>query len=92
MNGKWLGDGFTLLEMLTAMTVAAILAGVTLHFFGTFHHGIAETAVHYESFKTEKTTELRCRTRFVRGLGSCVFPGNRAFLDSNVKMHTYFRF
>lgn len=92
MNSKGLGDGFTLLEMLTALTVAAVLTGVSLHVFGTFHHGIAETAVHYERFTAEKATELRCRTRFVRGLGDCVFRGNRAFRDSDVKLHTYFRF
>ena len=92
MNSKGLGDGFTLLEMLTALTVAAVLTGVSLHVFGTFHHGIMETAVHYDRFMAEKATELRCRTRFVRGLGNCIFRDNRAFQDSKVKLHTYFRF
>ena len=92
MNCKGLYNGFTLVEMLVALTVAAVLTGVSLHVFGTLHHGTTETMARYERFLTEKVTELRCRTRFVRGLGNCIFRDNRTFRDSNVKLHTYFRF
>ena len=92
MNSKGLYNGFTLVEMLVALTVAAVLTGVSLHVFGTLHHGTTETMARYERFLTEKVTELRCRTRFVRGLGNCIFRDNRAFRDSSVNLHTYFRF
>ena len=92
MNSKGLYNGFTLVEMLVALTVAAVLTGVSLHVFGTLHHGTTETMARYERFLTEKVTELRCRTRFVRGLGNCIFRDNRAFQDSSVNLHTYFRF
>ena len=64
-------QGFTLLELLIAMTVAAILTTVSLNVYLTFHHGFVETSVHYEQFVSEKVKELRCRTRFVRGLPPC---------------------
>ena len=63
--------GFTLLEMLIAMTVAAILTTVSLNVYSMFHHGVLETSLHYEQFVSEKVKELRCRTRFVRGLPLC---------------------
>ena len=64
-------QGFTLLEMLVAMTVAAILTTVSLNVYSTFHHGVVETNLHYEQFVSEKVKELRCHTRFVRGLPLC---------------------
>jgi len=63
--------GFTLLEMLIAMTVAAILTTVSLNVYLMFHHGVIETSLHYEQFVSEKVKELRCYTRFVRGLPPC---------------------
>ena len=63
--------GFTLLEMLVAMTVAAILTTVSLNAYSMFHHGVVETSDGYVRFATEKIQELRCRTRFVRGLPPC---------------------
>ena len=91
-NCKRGGKGFTLLEMLMAMTVAAIIISVLLNIFETFHHGITETTVRYGRFLTEKATELRCRTHFVRGLAIGDFRCKEAFRDSSVKLHTYFRF
>lgn len=64
-------QGFTLLEMLVAMTVAAILTTVSLNVYSMFHHGVVETSLHYEQFVSEKVKELRCRSRFVRGLPPC---------------------
>ena len=92
MNSKGLYNGFTLVEMLVALAVAAVLTGASLHVFGTLHHGTTETTARYERFLTEKVTELRCRTRFVRGLVIGDFPCNEAFRDSSVNFHTYFRF
>lgn len=63
--------GFTLLEMLVAITVAAILTGVSLRVYSMFHHGIVETSLRYGTFAGEQIRELHCRTRFVRGLPPC---------------------
>lgn len=63
--------GFTLLEILVAITVAAILTGVSLNVYTMLHHGIVETSYGYIQFATENAQALRCRTRFVRGLPSC---------------------
>ena len=63
--------GFTLLEMLIAMTVAAILTTVSLNVYSMFHHGVVATSDNYVHFATGKAQELRCRTRFVRGLPPC---------------------
>lgn|GEM_PF-3357726 len=75
--------GFTLLEMLVAITVAAILTTVSLNVYSMFHHGVLETSLHYEQFVSEKVKELRCRTRFVRGLPPCdtISGGFRASLE-----------
>ena len=61
-------SGFTLLEMLVALTVAAILTSVSLNVYAQFRHNIAETSDRYVRFATENAQELRCRTRFVRGI------------------------
>jgi len=63
--------GFTLLEMLVAITVAAILTTVSLNVYSMFHHGVVATSDNYVHFATGKAQELRYRTRFVRGLPSC---------------------
>ncbi len=63
--------GFTLLEMLVAMTVAAILVGVSLNVYGMFHRGVVETSLRYGTFASEQVKDLRCRTRFIRGFPSC---------------------
>lgn len=63
--------GFTLLEMLIATTVAAILTTVSLNVYSMFHHGIVATSDNYVHFATGKAQELRCCTRFVRGLPPC---------------------
>ena len=60
--------GFTLLEMLVALTVAAVLTTVSLHVYSMFHHGILESSNKYVLFATERAKDLRCRTRFVRGI------------------------
>lgn len=70
--------GFTLLEMLVAITVAAILTTVSLNVYSMFHHGVLETSLHYEQFVSEKVKELRCRTRFVRGLPPCDTPSDES--------------
>ncbi len=70
--------GFTLLEMLIAMTVAAILTTVSLNVYSMFHHGVLETSIHYEQLVSEKVKELRCRTRFVRGLPPCDTPSDES--------------
>ena len=77
-------QGFTLLELLIAMTVAAILTTVSLNVYSTFHHGVVETNLHYEQFVSEKVKELRCRTRFIRGIPPCDAPSgaSRAFHES----------
>ena len=71
VQSKTSRQGFTLLEMLVAMTVAAILTTVSLNVYSMFHHGFVETSVHYEQFVSEKVKELRCRTRFIRGIPPC---------------------
>lgn len=63
--------GFTLLEMLVAMTVAVILTTVSLNVYSMFHHGTAAASDNYVRFATEHIDDLRCRTRFVRGLPPC---------------------
>jgi prepilin-type N-terminal cleavage/methylation domain-containing protein len=60
--------GFTLIEMLVALMVAAILTTVSLNVYAQFRHNIAETSDRYVRFATENANELRCRTRFVRGI------------------------
>lgn len=60
--------GFTLLEMLVALMVAAILTSVSLNVYAQFRHNIAEASDRYVRFATESANELRCRTRFVRGI------------------------
>jgi len=71
--------GFTLLEMLVALTVVAILIAVSLNVYAVFCHGMAETSDRYVRFATESANELRCRTRFVRGLPPCDSAGFGAF-------------
>ncbi len=71
--------GFTLLEMLVALTVAAILIAVSLNVYAVFCYGMAETSGNYVRFATESANELRCRTRFVRGLLPCDSAGFGAF-------------
>ena len=61
-------SGFTLLEMLVAMTVAAILTGVSLNVYAMIHRGTFEKSHRYGLFVSEKVNELRCRTGFVRGV------------------------
>ncbi|MBR6450959.1 MAG: type II secretion system protein [Fibrobacter sp.] len=61
-------SGFTLLEMLVAMTVAAILTGVSLNVCAMIHRGAFETSLRYGLFVSEKVKELRCLTSFVRGV------------------------
>ena len=78
--------GFTLLEMLIAMTVTAIITTVSLNVYSMFHHGVVATSDNYVHFATGKAQELRCRTRFVRGLPLCdttsdEFPTFRAFRE-----------
>ena len=63
--------GFTLVEMLVAVTVASILTGAALNAYGMFHRGVLETSDGYVRFATEKVKELRCETRFVRGRPPC---------------------
>jgi prepilin-type N-terminal cleavage/methylation domain-containing protein len=71
-------QGFTLLEMLIAMTVAAILTTVSLNVYSMFHHGVVATSDNYVHFAAEKAQELRCRTRFVRGLPPCDTPSDES--------------
>ena len=71
VQSKTSRQGFTLLEMLVAMTVAAILTTVSLNVYSMFHHGVVATSDNYVHFATGKAQELRCRTRFVRGLPPC---------------------
>jgi len=63
--------GFTLMELLVAMTVAAVLVGVSLNVYESFCHGVSSSSINYVRFATEQAKELRCRTRFVRGLPPC---------------------
>jgi len=63
--------GFTLLELLVAVAVAAILTGSSIRVFGMFQHGMVESSYRYGLFVTDRALDLRCRTRFVRGLESC---------------------
>ena len=79
-----LTKGFTLFEMLVAMTVASILSTATLNVYTMFHRGVVETVVHYGQFSLERIKELRCRTRFVRGLPPCdtTLGESRAFRAS----------
>ncbi len=89
VQSKTSRQGFTLLEMLVAMTVAAILTTVSLNVYSMFHHGVVATSDNYVHFATGKAQELRCRTRFVRGLPPCdtasgesrEFPTFRAFRE-----------
>ena len=83
-------NGFSLIEMLMAMTVVAILTGVSLNVFGTFHHGIVETTARYEQFVAEKVNELRCRTSVVRGVSKGKMTCNDVFRMIQMENHTYF--
>jgi prepilin-type N-terminal cleavage/methylation domain-containing protein len=84
-------NGFTLLEMLVAMTVAAILTGVSLNVYAMIHRGALETSLRYGQFVGEKVDELRCRTRFVRGLPPCDdIPCEGAFCDSRMNVRERF--
>ena len=53
------------------MTVAAILTAVSLNVYSVIHQGTLKTVYHYGQFVGEMVDELRCRTRFVRGLPPC---------------------
>ena len=83
-------NGFTLLEMLVAMAVAAILTGVSLNIFGTIHLGVVETMARYELFVAENVEELRCRTCVVRGVPMGKMTCKDVFRDSLIKVHTFF--
>ena len=63
--------GFTLLEMLVAMVVAAILTTVSQNVYAVFQHGILDASDGYVRFAMENARELRCRTRFARGFPPC---------------------
>ena len=78
VQSKTSRQGFTLLEMLVAMTVAAILTTVSLNVYSMFHHGVVATSDNYIHFATGKAQELRCRTRFVRGLPPCDTPSDES--------------
>ena len=78
VQSKTSRQGFTLLEMLVAMTVAAILTTVSLNVYSMFHHGVVATSDNYVHFATGKAQELRCRTRFVRGLPPCDTPSDES--------------
>ena len=58
--------GFTLVELLVAIAITAILVGVSLNVYVVIHHGFAESTIRYGRFVGENVHELRCRTRFVR--------------------------
>lgn len=60
--------GFTLMELLVAMTVAAVLVGVSLNVYETFCHGVSSSSINYVRFATEQAKELRCKTCSLRGL------------------------
>ena len=79
MNRLHQKHGFTLIEMLVALTVAAILIAVSLNVYAVFCYGMAETSGNYVRFATESANELRCRTRFVRGLPPCDSAGFGVF-------------
>ena len=78
VQSKTSRQGFTLLEMLVAMTVAAILTTVSLNVYSMFHHGVVATSDNYVHFATGKAQELRCCTRFVRGLPPCDTPSDES--------------
>lgn len=67
-------NGFTLVELLVATTVAAIFTGVALNAYGMFQRGVVETSDGYVRFATDLAKELRCRTRFVRGVEGVPVP------------------
>ena len=60
--------GFTLMELLVAMTVVAVLVGVSLNVYETFCHGVSSSSINYVRFATENAQELRCKTCSLRGL------------------------
>lgn len=79
--------GFTLVELLVAIAITAILVGVSLNVYVVIYHGFAESTIRYGRFVGENVHELRCRTRFVRGLPPCddaprTFHDSRSFRDN----------
>lgn len=84
-------NGFTFLEMLVAMTVAAILTAVSLNVYSVIHQGTLKTVYHYGQFVGEMVDELRCRTRFVRGLPPCDgVPCEGSFCESQMNIRQRF--
>lgn len=98
MKNLYSAKGFTLLEMLVSLTVAAILIATTLNVYASFAHGMGEASNNYVRFATENANELRCRTRFVRGLSPCdtalrefrTFRESRAFRESRESIRSRF--
>ena len=76
-------NGFTLIEMLVSLTVAAILTTVSLNVYAMFAHGMTEASVRYEQFAGERIKELRCHTRFVRGILLNMPPCDSASLGAS---------
>lgn len=76
-------NGFTLIEMLVSLTVAAILTTVSLNVYAMFAHGMTEAFVRYEQFAGERIKELRCHTRFVRGISLNMPPCDSAGLGAS---------
>ena len=84
-------NGFTLLETLVALTVAAILTTVSLNVYAMFAHGMTEASVRYERFAGEHVKELRCRTRFIRGISLNMPPCDSVGLGaSRIDLRTRF--
>ena len=84
-------NGFTLFEMFVALTVAAILTTVSLNVYAMFAHGMTEASVRYERFAGEHIKELRCRTRFVRGISLNMPPCDSVGLvASRIDLRTRF--
>ena len=83
MKNLYRTNGFTLLEMLVALTITAILTMVSLNIYAMFSHGMGEASVRYELFSGERIKELRCRTRFVRGISPNTPPCDSASLGAS---------
>lgn len=91
MRGLHRENGFTLVELLVATAVAAIFTGMALNVHGMLQRGIVGSSDGYVRYVADRAKELRCRSRFARGLPPCdAVPCEDSFCGSRMNVRKRF--